>query len=146
MTEDLLNIVIFMRHKENRQNLSIFRMGTDMLSQHDKMTANLLNVMSFMLHAEKRQNLSIFRMGKNVPSQHSKTTAHLLKLISYMLHAENVQNLSIFRMAPNMLSQPGGGGSGENPVKVSYIFPNQSNITPTTRFFPFFRFFFHTKF
>ena len=38
-------------------------------------------------------------------------------------------------------TSPRGGGSGKKSVKVWYIFPNQSKITPTPRFFPFFGFF-----
>ena len=72
-----------MPHAENKQNLSLFRMGTNMLSQHDKTTADLLSLVNFMLHAENRQNLSIFRMGTDMLSHNDKDTAGLLNFVKF---------------------------------------------------------------
>ena len=72
-----------MPHAENGQNLSISRMGTDIMSHHDKTTAHLLNLMNLIPHAENGQNLSISRMGTDMMSHHDKTTADLLNLVNF---------------------------------------------------------------
>ena len=62
-TAKLLNLVGFMPNAENRQNVSIFRMSTNMPFQTDKTTADLVN---FMPYARYELNLSIFRMSTNM--------------------------------------------------------------------------------
>ena len=39
----------FVPHAENRQNLSISRMSTNKVSQHDKTTAHLVNFMPYTM-------------------------------------------------------------------------------------------------
>ena len=94
-----------MPHAENKQNISIFCMGANMLSQHkNKNYRRLVEYGDFhSSRAENRQNLSISRRGTNMLSQHDKTTADLLSLVNFMLHAENRQNLPIFRTGTDML-------------------------------------------